>query len=110
MLSDKAREALEVVVRSAVREILETEDDGPFAPLAPPHSEPPTAPFPRFDFVPEMDGPAPTAEELDDLTSEEPANPITRAARLKEKHAREKQRLFPEEIPLRGMAPPEDVP
>ncbi len=54
---------------------------------------------------------APTAEELDDIASEEVAAPIARARRLAEQKARQArtERLFPEDLPLRGMGPPADL-
>lgn len=50
----------------------------------------------------------PTIEELDDMESEDVSGPIARARRIAENKAKReaKQRLFPEDLPMRGMGPP----
>jgi hypothetical protein len=50
----------------------------------------------------------PTIEELDDMESEDVSGPIQRARRIAENKAKReaKQRLFPEDLPMRGMGPP----
>jgi hypothetical protein len=133
------REALEIFVTALVRELLREDEPPPAAAPSEPDLGPAWA-QPRFDFVPESDaeygaqpetcehggvlfnraecpvhGPsaevAPTAEELDDIASEEVAAPIARARRLAEQKARQArtERLFPEDLPLRGMGPPADL-
>ncbi len=132
-------EALAIFTREFTRELLR--EDGPRGgsfsetdPLNLAGSDP--NPRPQFDFDesvcehgglmidralcpvhgPDATGPAPTAEELDDITSEthDEANPlIAKAERLRrQREARQaQQRLYPEEIPMSGLAtPPGDAP
>jgi hypothetical protein len=128
------REALEIFATAFVRELLR--EDAPTTalrgtdPLPDPHDDP--NPQPRFDFdesndycehsgyyIPKIicpehgpqatEEPAPTAEELDGIAGEAPPpNIIARAERARAR--REKQaaneRLFPEDIEMRGMGPP----
>jgi hypothetical protein len=91
--------------------------------------EAPGTPMPLFDFDESNDvcehngiwipretcpehGPGadvvPTIEELDDMESEDVSGPIQRARRIAENKAKQegKQRLFPEDLPMRGMGPP----
>jgi len=97
----------------------------------PPRSgdEAPGTPMPLFDFDESNDvcehngvwiprescpehGPGadvvPTIEELDDMDSEEVSGPIARARRIAENKAKQEaqKRLFPEDLPMRGMGPP----
>jgi hypothetical protein len=56
-------------------------------------------------------GPAPTAEELDDITNEtaDEGNPlIAKARRIREQRERaaKNERLYPEDLEMRGMGPP----
>jgi hypothetical protein len=126
-------EALHIAFTAIVRELLR-EDDGvvlPVAPGPPSPEDPPSGPQPQFDFDESVcehggvfferatcpvHGPQAqaevTAEELDDITSEEPPGLIQRAKRLAEQKARQarSERLFPEDIPMSGMAPPEELP
>jgi hypothetical protein len=154
VLSDKAREALEIVVRAAVREILSTPDEpipvlpAPASPVPPPEASDVWV-QPRFDFDPSTDDqfepeqaedpglppetelcnhggvwylkkdciehreqPAPSIAELDALHSDggEFESSITRAQRKREAETakRRHERLFPEEIPMRGLGPPDE--
>jgi hypothetical protein len=127
------QEALHIFTTAIVREILREGDEAPgIVPPGPPSpdEQPPT---PRFDFDDSADtcehngyiiprascpvhGPGGaeevTAEELDDLESEEPPGPIQRAARIaalkRQQEAEERQ--YAEDIPMSGMAPPRDIP
>lgn len=129
------REALGIAITAMFREILR--EDDPTENKQFHGSDPlpePGMPRPQFDFVDDdfcehnghmvprascpVHGPdaetVPTAEELDDLTSEtfEEENPlIARARRLAERQLRQQSdRLFPEDIPMAGAGPPPDIP
>ena len=127
-------EALMVFATAIVREILR-EDGEPQAPEVPREtpSDEPSGPQPKFDFDESNDvcehggvyfdrnlcpvhGPQAqaevSAEELDDLTSDEAPAPIQRARRLAEQNRKraQKERLFPEDLPMSGLGPPEDLP
>jgi hypothetical protein len=54
----------------------------------------------------------PTAQELDDIVSEAEPAPISRARRLAEQKARQarSERLWPEDLDMKGMGPPPDLP
>lgn len=128
-------EALHIAMTAIMREFLR--EDGPLLPdfaAGPPPPIEPTGPQPRFDFVDDdfcehnghlvpratcpVHGPdgevVPTAEELDDLTTEtfEEENPmIARARRLAERQMRQQsERLFPEDLPMAGAGPPPEIP
>jgi hypothetical protein len=127
-------EALTIFATAIVREILR-EDAEPRVPDVPRGTPPdePSGPQPRFDFdesgdvcehggiyIPKetcpVHGPGAqegvTAEELDDMTSDEAPAPIQRARRLAEQNRKraQKERLFPEDLPMSGLGPPEDLP
>jgi hypothetical protein len=128
-------EALQVFATAFVRELLR-ENDEPARPVAPPLAEkndPDTPPQPRFDFdasneVCEHGGvyferaacpvhgqsaqEEVTTEELDDIASEETPNQLKRAERLRKQRDRQAktERLFPEDLPMSGLAPPEELP
>jgi hypothetical protein len=131
-------DALMIFATAIMREILR-EDDGPRElPPTDPRSRIDDDPNPRpqFDFDestcehgglvieraacpihgPGATGPAPTAEELDDITSEthEEANPLIARARRKkalEERQRAQRGLYAEDIPMSGLAtPPGDPP
>ena len=127
--------ALDIAITAMFREILR-EDDTPRGvqlpmPGAPPPDDDPN-PHPQFDFDestcehgglvidrsmcpihgPGATGPAPSAEELDDMTGEtfDEGNPhIARARRKKalEERRAAQQRLYPEDLPMAGMGPPD---
>jgi len=46
------------------------------------------------------------------MTSDEAPAPIQRARRLAEQNRKraQKERLFPEDLPMSGLGPPEDLP
>ena len=128
------------LVRELLREDADREWVAPQASPSVPAS--PTGPQPRFDFVPESDaeygaqpeacehggilisralcpvhGPAaevaPSADELDDMASEDVPAPVARAQRLAEQQARAArgERLWPEDLEnMKGMGPPPDLP
>jgi hypothetical protein len=134
-------EALAIFTRELVRELLREDEPTPAPAAAPSQPDPgPGWAQPRFDFDPSSDqefgaqpetcehggvllnraecpvhGPAaqvaPTAEELDDIASEEVAAPIARARRIAEQREKKRrsERLFPEDLEMRGMAPPVDL-
>lgn len=128
-------EALHVFATAMVRELLR-EDEERFAPLPPqaPTVDPNAPPEPRLDFDASNDvcehggvffnrelcpvhGPSVqedvSAEELDDITSEEVPGPIARARRITEQRLRQAReaRQYPEELEnMKGMGPPEPVP
>jgi hypothetical protein len=129
-----SKEALAIFAAAIVREILR-EDDAPStpAPQTPGSVDEPSGPQPKFDFdesndvcehggvyfdrktcpVHGEDAQADvTPEELDDITSDEESGPILRARRLAEQNRKRaaKERLFPEDIPMSGLGPPEDLP
>jgi hypothetical protein len=133
---DKAR-ALDIAITAIFREILREEPGFVERVLAAPPPSEPQGPQPRFDFDesadtcthggvtiykvdcpehgPDGTGPAPTAEELDDMTSEthEEANPMIararRIARQRERQAAE-ERVYAEDLPMGGMGPPPEEP
>lgn len=131
--------ALHVFATAIVREILRvSEDELPIiSDVALPQEPAPGTPTPRFDFDesadtcehngmlfdrnlcpvhgPEGTAPAPTAEELDDLTREtfEEENPmIARARRLAAQKKRQEgqERVYAEELPMSGAGPPPEIP
>jgi hypothetical protein len=107
------REALEIAVRAIVREILVTPEswDSPGGVSAPqgPWSQ---YPQPRVDFVPESDDPLEDARQA--MSEMEPppdlfGEPIETAAQARARRIREaRERDFPENLPMRGMTPPDD--
>jgi hypothetical protein len=127
-------EALSIFATAFVRELLRDDEPPPAHTngYAAPTPDDDPNPQPRFDFdesndycehsgyyIPKIicpehgpqatEDPAPTAEELDGIAGEDPPpNIIARAERARAR--REKQaaneRLFPEDIEMRGMAPP----
>lgn len=128
-------EALHVFATAIMRELLREDGENVAytAGAPPPPDEPPSGPQPRFDFdesndvcehggiyfdrklcpVHGDDAQAPVSDqELDDITSDEPPNAVLRAQRLAEQRAKRAamQRLFPEDLPMSGMGPPEDLP
>ena len=127
-------EALAIVVREFVRELLREDEPQP-APTTP--SEPfpveqsekdadgPDYPQPQFDFVEQveaeveavragMEGEDPPDMDDLDVLAGEGGGPIARArrvaARSAERAQRAKERLWPEELPMAGMLPPEEIP
>jgi hypothetical protein len=133
------KELVTTFVTALVKALTTTSDEGWNVPAKPPESAEPAAPQPRFDFVPESDleyngnvcfhggvafsreacpehGPlaeeTPTAQELDDMASESEPAPISRARRLAEQKARQArtERLWPEDLDMKGMGPPPDLP
>ena len=137
---DKAR-ALDIAMTAIMREILR-EDETHFSsrgPRPPRIDDPPEDPnpHPQFDFDestcehgglvidrsvcpihgPGATGPAPTAEELDDMTGEtfDEGNPLIARARRKkalEERRLAQQGLYAEDIPMGGLVgrPPDDPP
>ena len=131
--------ALDIAITAMFREILR--EDGPTTDLAglmgqrdlpPPPVDDPN-PRPQFDFDestcehgglvidrsmcpihgPGATGPAPSAEELDDMTGEtfDEGNPLIARARRKkalEERRAAQQRLYPEDLPMSGLAGPTD--
>jgi hypothetical protein len=130
--------AITAMFREILREDGENRENLPDPVTARPPDEGP--PMPRFDFDESADDPngfcehggmripraqcpvhgpdaetTVSAEELDDLTNEthEEANPlIARARRLAEQQRRQQgsERLFPEDIPMSGLGPPNELP
>ena len=118
-----------------MREILREDGPGAIVPAPGPHAPPPEDdpnPRPQFDFDestcehgglvidrsmcpihgPGATGPAPSAEELDDMTGEtfDEGNPLIARARRKkalEERRAAQQRLYPEDLPMAGMGPPD---
>jgi hypothetical protein len=126
-------EALAIFAREIMRELLR-DDDAPAAPVVPsaplPEDSGPGWAQPAFDFdesndvcehggvyitrklcpvhSDEAQAPAPTAEELDDMASEDVPAPILRARRLAEAKAKREatERQYAEDREMRGMGPP----
>lgn len=129
-------QALDIAITAMFREILREDDLGfpPVSLIPKDASERDRPPEPRFDFdesgdVCEHGGVwidratcpihsdeakeyVPTAEELDDLVSEEDPGMLQRAARLRQQRERVASvgPLFPEDLPMKGMGPPADLP
>lgn len=130
-------EALHIAFTAIVRELLREDDKLPGPPYAPANFRAAAEagpPQPQFDFdesndVCEHGGVwieratcpvhsdeakeyVPTAEELDDITSDDSPEVLQRAARLKAQRERAASvgPLFPEDLPMRGMGPPADLP
>jgi len=131
-------EALHIAMTAIMREILREDDrKEPGSPYAggnvPPPPDDDPNPRPQFDFDestcehgglvidrsmcpihgPGATGPAPTAEELDDMTGEtfDEGNPLIARARRKkalEERRAAQQRLYPEDLPMSGLAGPTD--
>lgn len=131
-------QALDIAITAMFREIMREDDGSPLPappwPGTPP--EDPRQPTPQFDFDestcehaglvinrsacpihgPEAMGPAPTAEELDDITGEthDEANPLlAKAKRVREQRERLQRQgpLYAEELPMAGLvSPPSDEP
>jgi hypothetical protein len=130
-------EILETIVRTFVRELLTDGAGGeprpsvpfPVEPSPPPQDGPGWA-QPRFDFADPRDDPAfgamvdaareelaheqpPSEDELDALAEVE-GGPMARARRIAareaEKAARRSERLFPEDLEMKGMGPPAELP
>jgi hypothetical protein len=127
--------ALDIAITAMFREILRDSDEPRGAQLPMPGAPPPEDdpnPRPQFDFDestcehgglvinrsvcpihgPENMGPAPTAEELDDIVNEtqDEGNPLIARARRKkalEERRAAQQRLYPEDLPMAGMGPPD---
>lgn len=122
-------EALHVAVTAFVREMLREDPETVEYRPPTPAVDPNTPPEPRLDFDESnlvcehggvyfareecpVHGPSAqegvTAEELDDITTDEVAAPIQRAHRIAEQRAKaqETKRLFPEDLPMSGMGPP----
>ncbi|MGO9000192.1 MAG: hypothetical protein ACLQVI_43240 [Polyangiaceae bacterium] len=133
------------LVRELLREDEPLPDAPPSPPSSPSGPFGAAGPQPRFDFTPDSDaqygeqsetcehggilferelcplhGPSaevpPTAEELDDMASEEVSQPVARAQRIHEQQIAEQkarvargERLWPEDLEMRGMGPPPDV-
>jgi hypothetical protein len=129
--------ALHIAFTAIVRELLrDGGDEGPYDRELGEHAPPidgPQGPQPRFDFdesndvcehngvlIPRAQCPVhgpeaeyvPSAEELDDINSDEPPSPIARAERIRKQREKNagKERLFPEDIPMSGLGPPQDMP
>ena len=126
-------EALTIFATAIVREILR-EDDAPLqASSSPVPDDSPSGPQPRFDFDESPDlcehggvwfdrktcpvhgdeaQSEATPEELDDITADETPAPMLRARRLAEQKAKRanSERLFPEDLPMSGLGPPQDIP
>jgi hypothetical protein len=128
-------QALHIAVTAIMREILREDGPGAIVPAPGLHAPPPDDdpnPHPQFDFDestcehgglvidrsvcpihgPENMGPPPTAEELDDMTGEtfDEGNPLIARARRKkalEERRAAQQRLYPEDLPMAGMGPPD---
>lgn len=130
-------QALDIAITAMFREILREDEPNGYIPreVIPKDGPEPGIPKPLFDFVDDdfcehnghlvpkatcpVHGPesetVPTAEELDDMTSEtfEEENPmIARARRLAEQKLRQQsqERVYAEELPMGGAGPPPDVP
>jgi len=129
-------EALHIAMTAIMREILREDGPGAIVPAPGLHAPPPDDdpnPHPQFDFDestcehgglvidrsmcpihgPGATGPAPTAEELDDMTGEtfDEGNPLIARARRKkalEERRAAQQRLYPEDLPMSGLAGPTD--
>ncbi len=106
------RESLTIAVRAIIREILATPDDEPetYSPLPdnpPPH---PAGPTPRFDFTPETDDPYAQAfaDAREFIETAEPPPIVAPESSVQARARRIRERRFPEEMPMRGMEPPED--
>ncbi len=104
------REALRIFTQAFVRELLrEDEDVVATSPPPDPDEGGPWVATPQFDFAAEPD-PVPSDVELDDAVSED-ASAAARAARRRAiLEARQRERLFPEDLPMSGLGPPEDLP
>jgi hypothetical protein len=128
-------DALHIAMTAIMREILREDGPGAIVPAPGLHAPPPEDdpnPRPQFDFDestcthgdlvvdrsicpvhgPGATGPAPSAEELDDMTGEtfDEGNPLIARARRKkalEERRAAQQRLYPEDLPMAGMGPPD---
>jgi hypothetical protein len=133
-------EALHIAMTAIMREILREDGPGAIVPAPGLHAPPPEDdpnPHPQFDFDestcthgdlvvdrsicpvhgPGATGPAPSAEELDDMTGEtfDEGNPLIARARRKkalEERRLAQQGLYAEDIPMGGLVgrPPDDPP
>jgi hypothetical protein len=100
--------ALEVFARAIIREMMSAAE--PSAPKKPrasrsrPVADDIAPPQPRFDFTPDTDPEYDRLRraELDRLASTGESQAQARAQRIRE-------RAYPEDLPMRGMAPPEEV-
>lgn len=126
-------EALHIFATAITREILRGQDEPEQVTPAQPEAPYEGPPQPRFDFdesadvcehggmrIPRSECPVHgdeanmdvTPEELDDITSEEAPGPISRAKRIAEQRRKqaETERVYPEELPMSGLGPPQDLP
>ena len=100
--------ALEVFARAMIREMMGGPDakpaKAPRARRAPQAAEVDIPPQPRFDFTPESDHEFEQKRraELDNLMGVGDSTADAKAQRVRE-------RRYPEDIPMRGMAPPEET-
>jgi len=109
------REALEIAVRAIVREILASPEDWDDQhTVSGPQPPPSLYPQPRVDFVPDSDeDPLEAAREAMAEMDPPPdlfGEPMETAAQARARRIREaRERDFPENLPMRGMTPPDDI-
>ena len=108
--------ALEVFARALIREILSAPDayatvGEDVAPVNPePEPDPPASPTPRLDFTADSDAEfeARRAAEFEQLEREiDDMAPASSPAQNRARRIRERD--YPENIPMKGMAPPEEA-
>ena len=100
--------ALEIFARSLMREILSTPSfSGGYGQGTMPPDEGPIVPTPRLDFVPEADPFAEAMAQAREALEQEPPEMDTGSG-LRARAQRIRERQYPEEMPMRGMAPPEE--
>lgn len=109
----KPERALEIMFRAMLREVLSSPEDAAGEASAAVPSEPARAadfaPIPRLDFVPESD-PDVYAQNVERmraaLEQEAEMDPLLGAVPPPAGRSRADDRLFPEDMPMRGLDPP----